>query len=221
MLLGVDASENYLHFYTGCSDLSSIPAAKPWIVFLSLQDPAALATAVRPMPDLDFNAMSFLSTIGKGKPIKGVVDAVLNGSTLRLTLPENDFLPVTVALAGVQAPSMGKRPAVVAAPAEGEAPAADAAPQPEPFAREAKWFSESRVLNQEVRVVLEGVDKYNNLFGSVVYTDADGKFPSLAEQLATAGLAKVSGNSDKSRGVKRGTVRSTSTILWGGWSSRY
>jgi len=85
---------------------------------------------------------------------------------------------------------MGKRPAVVAAPAEGEAPAADAAPQPEPFAREAKWFSESRVLNQEVRVVLEGVDKYNNLFGSVVYTDADGKFPSLAEQLATAGLAK-------------------------------
>jgi staphylococcal nuclease domain-containing protein 1 len=158
------------------------------------------------MPDLDFNAMSFLSSIGKGKPIKGVVEAVLNGSTLRLTLPENNFLPVTVALAGVQAPSMGKRPPAPAAAAEGEAPPAEAAPQPEPFAREAKWFSESRVLNQEVRVVLEGVDKYNNLFGSVVYSEPDGKLPNLAEQLAAAGLAKV-GNSGKRLGYVSGLVR--------------
>jgi staphylococcal nuclease domain-containing protein 1 len=113
------------------------------------------------------------------------VEAVLNGSTLRLTLlPERT--PVTVTLAGVQCPSMGKRPAAPAPAAaaapeangngaaadangssangNGAAPAAvtaasiaasgvSAAGAPggaEPFSREAKWFTESRVLNREV-----------------------------------------------------------------------
>lgn len=61
---------------------------------------------------------------------------------------------------------------------------------PEPLAREAKWFSESRVLNREVRVVLEGVDKYNNLFGSVFYPEAD-KPANLAEAIMSAGLGKA------------------------------
>lgn len=113
----------------------------------------------------------------------GLVEAVLNGSTLRLTLlPERT--PVTVTLAGVQCPSMGKRPAAPAPAAaapeangngaapeangtangNGAAPAAvtaasiaasgvSAASAPggaEPFSREAKWFTESRVLNREV-----------------------------------------------------------------------
>ncbi|PNG99128.1 hypothetical protein TSOC_015137, partial [Tetrabaena socialis] len=73
--------------------------------------------------------------------------------------------------------------AVVEAPA----PAADgaaAAPTPagptaasiaassaaEPYSREAKAFVEARVLNRDVKLVLEGVDKYGNLFGSVLYT---------------------------------------------------
>jgi staphylococcal nuclease domain-containing protein 1 len=53
---------------------------------------------------------------------------------------------------------------------------------PEPLSREAKWFTESRCLNREVRVVLEGVDKYNNLFGSVFYPEAD-KPANLAEAI--------------------------------------
>jgi hypothetical protein len=119
----------------------------------------------------------------------GIVEAVLNGSTLRLSLVP-DRTPVTVALAGVQCPSMGKRPPPAPAPAaeaNGSAPEANgsaeangtangngaAAPAPaavtaasiaaagvasasapggaEPLSREAKWFSESRVLNREVR----------------------------------------------------------------------
>lgn len=116
----------------------------------------------------------------------GLVEAVLNGSTLRLTLlPERT--PVTVTLAGVQCPSMGKRPAAPAPAAAAAAPEANgngAAPEAngtangngaaapaavtaasiaasgvsaasapggaEPFSREAKWFTESRVLNREV-----------------------------------------------------------------------
>ncbi|KAF8068404.1 elongation factor G [Scenedesmus sp. PABB004] len=195
------------------------------------KDPGAIAASLAPAP-ADFNAMSFFQSVGKGKPVAGVVEAVLNGSTLRLTLlPERT--PVTVAVAGVQCPNMGKRPPPAAAPAPAAAngdaaPAAngDAAPAaapapppaaggavtaasiaaagvapggaggagapggPEPLAREAKWFTERRALGREVRVVLEGVDKYGNLFGSVFYPEAE-KPANLAEALMSAGLARA------------------------------
>lgn len=174
-------------------------------------------------PD-EFNAMAFFGSVGKGKPISGIVEAVLNGSTLRISLLP-DRTPLTVAVAGVQCPSMGKRPAPTAtapaaasngtaaadangteangsaAPATGAVTAASiaasgvaaAAQGPggaEPLSREAKWFTEVRCLNREVRVVLEGVDKYNNLFGSVFYPEED-KPANLAEALMQAGLAKA------------------------------
>lgn len=189
-----------------------------------LQDSAAIAASMSPIPSSDdFNAMAFFSSVGKGKPVAGIVEAVLNGSTLRLSLLP-DRTPVTVAVAGVQCPSMGKRPAAAqAAPAadsngtaaESAAEANGSAAPPsgavtaasiaaagmssaaqqgpgaaEPLAREAKWFTESRCLNREVRVVLEGVDKYNNLFGSVFYPEED-KPANLAENLMQAGLAKA------------------------------
>ncbi len=58
------------------------------------------------------------------------------------------------------------------------------------------------VLHRDVKLVLEGVDKYGNLFGTVLYSapaaaPAAGETPAapqqehLAEQLLRAGLAKV------------------------------
>lgn len=44
----------------------------------------------------------------------------------------------------------------------------EVAAQPEPFAREAKFLSESKALGRDVRVMLEGVDKFGNLFGQVI-----------------------------------------------------
>ncbi|KAL9682194.1 hypothetical protein QQ045_013987 [Rhodiola kirilowii] len=44
---------------------------------------------------------------------------------------------------------------------------------PEPFGREAKHFTELRVLNRDVRIVLEGVDKFSNLIGSVFYPEGE------------------------------------------------
>lgn len=191
------------------------------------KDPEALKGAVRPAAPADFDALELLQRVGKSKPVAGVVEAVLNGSTLRVTLL-TDLTPVTVHVSGVQCPSMGKRPpgagatvgaaesgtpavangggdagaaptvpaaAAAAAPAPSAAApapstAAPSAPQPEPFAREAKWFSEQRALGREVRIVLDGVDKYHNLFGAVMHPDGD-KVASLAEGLVQAGLAKV------------------------------
>lgn len=194
---------------------SAQQTAQQAAIGLWTKDAAAIAASVRPVSSSDsFNAIDFLQRIGKSKPVSGVVEAVLNGSTLRVTLlPE--LTTVTVHVSGVQCPSMGKRPpgagaavaaadsgtpavtgdangngAAAAAPAPTvPAPAGAPAPQPEPFAREARWFSEQRALSREVRIVLDGVDKYNNLFGSVMYPEAD-KPASLAEGLVQAGLAK-------------------------------
>eukprot|EP00882_Tetradesmus_deserticola_P032320 GHRQ01036633.1.p1 GENE.GHRQ01036633.1~~GHRQ01036633.1.p1 ORF type:complete len:180 (-),score=60.09 GHRQ01036633.1:433-972(-) len=105
------------------------PASSTWplctaCVSPCLQDSAAIAAALAPVPTSDdFNAMSFFNSVGKGKPVAGVVEAVLNGGTLRLSLLP-DRMPVTVAVAGVQCPSMGKRPAAAAAAAPAE-PAAE------------------------------------------------------------------------------------------------
>lgn len=89
---------------------------------------------------------------------------------------------VTVHVSGIQCPSMGKRPpgagtAVAAAdsgtPAvaaeNGEAaaaaptvpvPAAGPGAQPEPFSREAKWFTEQRALGREVGAAGGGAGGY-------------------------------------------------------------
>ncbi len=49
---------------------------------------------------------------------------------------------------------------------------------------------QTRVLNREVRVVLEGVDKHGNLLGSLMYPEAETPVD-LGEKLVTSGLAKV------------------------------
>mmetsp|Transcript_36162 Transcript_36162/g.91251 ORF Transcript_36162/g.91251 Transcript_36162/m.91251 type:complete len:949 (-) Transcript_36162:968-3814(-) len=147
------------------------------------KDSDALASAVRTLPSSEngqgLDAMNMLSTMGKGKPLPAIVDQVLNGTTLRVILLPS-FHTATVMVCGLQAPSMGRR--------NQEAP--DAEPTPEPFARESKHFTECRILNREVRVCLEGVDKYNNLFGTVKFV-VEEQPVDLGEQMAKLGLAKV------------------------------
>ena len=66
---------------------------------------------------------------------------------------------------------------------------------PQPFATEAKHFTESSVLNREVRVVLQGVDKHDNLIASVLYSSGaeQGAQPvDLGLQLVEQGLGRVS-----------------------------
>ncbi|CAD7701107.1 unnamed protein product, partial [Ostreobium quekettii] len=142
------------------------------------KDPAALEAAVRDLPTEDLAGMELLARVGKGKPLSGIVEGVLNGSLLRVTLLPT-FNSALVALAGVQAPSMNRRSGENGAAGEG----------PEPFALQARHFSEVRALHREVRIVLEGVDKYNNLFGNVLYPQGE-EVMDLAQQLVQHGMAK-------------------------------
>ena len=163
-------------------------AAQAAAVGVWTKDPTQLAAAVRNVPHA-FDPNSLLPTM-KGRPVPCVVEAVLNGAALRVQLMTDGvgtrFATCVVFLAGVQAPAMksSKAPrdhhhqsddnAGAAAGGGGATSAAtdasngaDAAAKPEPFAREAKHFTEVRLLNRDVHIVPEGTDKYNNLFCTV------------------------------------------------------
>ena len=85
----------------------------------------------------------------------------------------------------MQCPSIGRR--------AGKEPNQEAI-APQPFALQARHFSEMAVLSREVRILLQGVDKHDNLIGSVVYPSSDGpdaKPTDLGKELITRGLARV------------------------------
>lgn len=84
----------------------------------------------------------------------------------------NLFQNVTLVLSGIKAPSFRKDvPGVT--------------DLVEPFGEEAKFFSESRLLQRDVRVILEGTNN-NSFVGSVIHPNGD-----IAESLLAEGLAKV------------------------------
>ncbi|KAJ7957145.1 Ribonuclease [Quillaja saponaria] len=157
----------------------------------------------------NLDAMGLLAA-NKGSPMEGIVEQVRDGSTLRVyLLPEFQFVQVFVA--GIQAPSMGRRAAAESVletettdepngevPVEPRAPltsaqrlavSSSAETVADPFAPDAKFFTEMRVLNRDVRIVLEGVDKFSNLIGSVYYSDGE-TAKDLALELVENGFAK-------------------------------
>ena len=58
-----------------------------------------------------------------------------------------------------------------------------------PFAREAKFLVERKVLNRDVKITLEGVDKNGNFFGALKYPDGSSS-SNLAIELLGEGMAK-------------------------------
>ncbi|XP_075490164.1 ribonuclease TUDOR 1-like isoform X1 [Primulina tabacum] len=180
--------------------------------------PGAAEASIRNLPPSamsdpgSFDAVALLAA-NRGSPLEAIVDHVRDGSTLRVhLLPEYQYVQVFVA--GIQAPSAGRRAASETAivtdtasieqnggsVAKSPAPltsarriAASSASMvevpPDPFGREAKHFTETRVLHRDVRVVLEGVDKFSNLTGSVYYPGGESA-KDLALELVENGLAK-------------------------------
>ncbi|KAK7291504.1 hypothetical protein RIF29_06702 [Crotalaria pallida] len=183
---------------------------------LGLWNKGAAEASIRNLPPSAVGDPSNLDAMGllaanKGKPMEGVVEQVRDASTVRVyLLPEFQFVQVFVA--GIQAPQMGRRaaresvvePEVAADVTNGDVPEEPRAPltsaqklavstftetTADPFAPEAKFFTETRVLNRDVRIVLEGVDKFSNLIGSVYYPDGESA-KDLALELVENGFAR-------------------------------
>ncbi|XP_027338494.1 ribonuclease TUDOR 1-like [Abrus precatorius] len=178
--------------------------------------PGAAEASIRNLPPSAIGDPSNLDAMGllaanKGLPMEAIVEQVRDGSTVRIyLLPEFQFVQVFVA--GIQAPQMGRRaasetvvePELTADETNGDVSGEPRAPltsaqrlavstsaetAADPFAHEAKFFTEMRVLNRDVRVVLEGVDKFSNLIGSVYYPDGESA-KDLALELVENGYAK-------------------------------
>ncbi|XP_075491129.1 ribonuclease TUDOR 2-like [Primulina tabacum] len=143
--------------------------------------PGAAEASIRNLPPSamsdpgSFDAVALLAA-NRGSPLEAIVDHVRDGSTLRVhLLPEYQYVQVFVA--GIQAPSAGRRAASENAivtdtasieqnggsVAESPAPltsarriAASSASMvevpPDPFGREAKHFTETRVLHRDVSI---------------------------------------------------------------------
>ncbi|XP_073239320.1 staphylococcal nuclease domain-containing protein 1-like [Porites lutea] len=103
-----------------------------------------------------------------GKEFNAVIEHVRDGCTVRaFLLPE--FHHVTVMFTGIKSPMFRR---------EGDKEI------PEPFADEAKFFTESRLLQREVKIILEGVSNQNFL-GSIIHPAGN-----IAELLLREGFAR-------------------------------
>ncbi|XP_069102098.1 staphylococcal nuclease domain-containing protein 1-like [Argopecten irradians] len=103
------------------------------------------------------------------KPIDAVIEHVRDGCTVRaFLLPSFDY--VTVMLSGIKCPMFKQDE-------EGKQMA-------EPFASEAKYFTEVRLLQRDVKIILEGVSN-QNLLGTVIHPNGN-----IAELLLKEGFAR-------------------------------
>jgi len=122
------------------------------------------------------NLSHFVDSFHK-KPVDAVIEHVRDGCTVRaFLLPSMDY--VTVMLSGIKCPmfkieSDGKQVA-------------------EPFAAEAKFFTEVRLLQRDVKIVLESVSN-QNCIGSVLHPNGN-----IAELLVREGFGRLA---DWSMGV--------------------
>ncbi|KAL6495805.1 Translin-1 [Orobanche gracilis] len=180
--------------------------------------PGASEAAIRNLPpsavsdSSNFDALALLAA-KKGSPLEAIVDQVRDGSTIRVyLLPE--FQHVQVLVAGIQSPSPGRRIAseavvateIASSEQNGDSTVETCAPQTsaqrlaassasifevpaDPYGKEAKHFTEIRVLHRDIRIVLEGADKFKTLTGSIYYPDGESA-KDLALELVENGLAK-------------------------------
>lgn len=74
------------------------------------------------------------------KPVNAIIEHVRDGSVVRALLLPDHYL-VTVMLSGIKCPTFRRE--------------TDGSETPEPFAAEAKFFTESRLLQRDVQIILE------------------------------------------------------------------
>jgi len=104
----------------------------------------------------------------RNKPVDAIIEMVRDGSTVRaFLLPTFEYL--TVMMTGIKCPMFKQ---------EGDKQV------PEPFAVEAKFFTESRLLQREVKIRLEGVSNQNFL-GTIIHPAGN-----IAELMLKEGFAR-------------------------------
>ncbi|XP_057179611.1 staphylococcal nuclease domain-containing protein 1 [Triplophysa rosa] len=114
------------------------------------------------------NPRNFVDSLHQ-KPVNAIIEHVRDGCTVRaLLLP--DYYLVTVMLSGVKCPSFKREP--------------DGNETPEPFAAEAKFFTESRLLQRDVQIILESCPN-QIILGTILHPNGN-----ITELLLKEGFAR-------------------------------
>uniref|UniRef100_A0A673MAT0 Staphylococcal nuclease domain-containing protein n=1 Tax=Sinocyclocheilus rhinocerous TaxID=307959 RepID=A0A673MAT0_9TELE len=114
------------------------------------------------------NPRNFVDSLHQ-KPVNAIIEHVRDGSMLRaLLLP--DYYLVTVMLSGIKCPTFKRE--------------ADGSETPEPFAAEAKFFTESRLLQRDVQIILESCPN-QVILGTILHPNGN-----ITELLLKEGFAR-------------------------------
>ncbi|KAA8580217.1 hypothetical protein FQN60_005752, partial [Etheostoma spectabile] len=114
------------------------------------------------------NPRNFIDSLHQ-RPVNAIIEHVRDGSVVRaLLLP--DYYLVTVMLSGVKCPTFKRE--------------ADGAESPEPFAAEAKFFTESRLLQRDVQIILESCPN-QIILGTILHPNGN-----ITELLLKEGFAR-------------------------------
>ncbi|TDH69496.1 hypothetical protein CCR75_002259 [Bremia lactucae] len=132
----------------------------------------------------------------KGKLVPAIVEAVRDGASLRVILKPTLQL-INFGLSGVQCPRLNPPLNTADAQEKTSTPSG-----PAPYAQEAKHFTEVRLLHRDVELKFEGVDKFGNLFGSVVHPSGR----NISVELLQNGLGRMA---DWSSAFTSASVRAT------------
>ena len=119
----------------------------------------------------------------KNKPTKVIIESVRDGAALRVLLLPNSPFPFTYipfSLAGVMSPRLNNQKTDV-----GGEPL-----QTEPFAVQSRHFTEIRLLNRDVEIVMQGLDRMGNILGTVLHPKGN-----VAIEILKEGLARVADKS--------------------------
>lgn len=100
--------------------------------------------------DVKYTVENPMSLVDKyaGKPVKAIIEHVRDGSTVKVLLVP-DFYHITLAISGIRCPAFRQ---------DG----------PEPFADQARYFVESRLLQRDIEVILESANN-TQFVGSILH----------------------------------------------------
>jgi len=139
----------------------------------------------------------------QGKPVSAVVEHVRDGTTVRLFLLP-DMIHITLMMSGVRSPATRLGPNGQPDPANCEE-----------YAVEAHFFTECRLLQRDVEIILESHNN-NNFVGSVIHPAGN-----IAEALLREGMAKcvdwsiskVTGGPEKYRAAEK-SAKEKKARIW-------
>lgn len=108
----------------------------------------------------------------KNKTLPAIIEFIRDGGCYRAYFPEQK-INAQILLSGVHVDAFKRIEGYVQ-------------PQGEPFALEAKFFTEVRLLNRDVNIRIEDADDYGNVYGTVIHPNGN-----IAVSLLRNGFGKI------------------------------